>query len=217
MTETVVDRRALRREETRTEIVAAAWELAREHGLAGISMRDLGARVGMRAPSVYSYFESKDAIYDAMFRQGYEQFLAWMADAGADGADEAARTGVAPALVRARAHAHRFFTFCTADPVRYQLLFLRTLPGFEPSAESYALAVRVLEQGADEYAAMGITDPDALDLSTALLTGLTSQQIANDPGGDRWERLVDRAAEMLLRELAPDLLTERDHPTMRRA
>ena len=75
----------------------------------------------------------------------------------------------------------------------------------------------MLEQGADEYAAMGITDPDALDLSTALLTGLTSQQIANDPGGDRWERLVDRAAEMLLRELAPDLLTERDHPTMRRA
>ena len=42
-------------------------------------MRDLGEAVGMRAQSVYSYFPSKDAIYDAMFRQGYEEFLAWMA------------------------------------------------------------------------------------------------------------------------------------------
>ncbi len=43
-----------------------------------------------------------------------------------------------------------------------------------------------------------------------MFTGLTSQQIANDPGGDRWERLVDRAVAMLLADLAPHLL---DHPS----
>jgi AcrR family transcriptional regulator len=197
MTADVVDRRAMRRESTRQEIVAAAWELAREQGLAGMSMRDLGARVGMRAPSVYSYFPAKDAIYDAMFRQGYEEFIAWMTtDEDAD-----------DPLALAKSHAHRFFTFCTDDPVRYQLLFLRTIPGFEPSPESYALAVRALADGAAAFTRWGVTDPEASDLATAVLTGLTSQQIANDPGGDRWERLVDRAAEMLIRELAPDLLT----------
>ena len=65
------DRRAQRRQETKDEIVAAAWDLVREQGLAGLAMRDLGARVGMRAQSIYSYFESKHEIYDAMFREGY--------------------------------------------------------------------------------------------------------------------------------------------------
>ena len=36
----------------------------------------------------------------------------------------------------------RFFVeFCTEDPARYQLLFQRTIPGFEPSPESFAISV----------------------------------------------------------------------------
>jgi AcrR family transcriptional regulator len=192
-----LDRRTLRREATRREIVGAAWEIARANGLSGLSMRDLGDRVGMRAQSVYSYFASKDEIYDAMFREGYEAFIAWM---------NGYETPIADARQATRQLAHRFFAFCTTDPVRYQLLFLRTIPGFEPSAESYAVAVRALTGMQTTMARFGVTDPDASDLATALFTGLTSQQIANDPGGDRWERLVDRAADMLLTEVAPDLL-----------
>jgi hypothetical protein len=37
-----------------------------------------------------------------------------------------------------------------------------------------------------------------VDLWTAVATGLVSQQLANDPGGDRWVRLIDRAVAMLL-------------------
>jgi AcrR family transcriptional regulator len=192
-----LDRRASRRAATRIEIVSAAWELARAEGLAGISMRDLGERVGMRAQSVYSYFASKDEIYDAMFAQGYREFNAWMTDA----------TSGAPSPLEAiRSVAHRFFLFCTSDPVRYQLLFLRTLPGFVPSTESYALAVEAMESMSRDAMAIGFTDPETPDLATALFTGLVSQQIANDPGGDRWLRLVDRAARMLLVEVAPELL-----------
>ena len=198
MTVTPLDRRAVRREATRAEIVAAAWDLAREQGLSGLSMRDLGERVGMRAQSVYTYFASKDEIYDAMFRQGYEEFLAWMA-AGADAA-------ALPPVERFRRLAHRFFDFCTSDPVRYQLLFQRTIPGFEPSPQSYAVALVALNELAAGFADVGITDPAAVDLATAVFTGLTSQQLANDPGGDRWERLVDRAVSMLLADLAPHLL-----------
>src|SRR4051794_31480479 len=64
------DWRVRRRELTRREILDAAWVVARDQGLAGLTMRDLGARVGMRAQSLYSYFPSKHAIYDAMFAQG---------------------------------------------------------------------------------------------------------------------------------------------------
>src|SRR5215472_3019213 len=71
----VRDRRAERREATRAEILAAAWELVRAEGLAALSLRDLARRVGMQAPSLYSYFDSKHAIYDAMFAQGAQDFL----------------------------------------------------------------------------------------------------------------------------------------------
>src|SRR5438552_19065669 len=69
------DRRAERHEATRTEIVDAAWELVRAEGLAALSLRDLARKVGMQAPSLYSYFDSKHAIYDAMFLQGNLELL----------------------------------------------------------------------------------------------------------------------------------------------
>jgi len=38
-------------------------------------MRDLGERVGMKAQSLYSYFASKNDIYDAMFGQAWQDCL----------------------------------------------------------------------------------------------------------------------------------------------
>ena len=38
-------------------------------------MRDLGGRVGMRAQSLYAYFPSKFAIFDAMFAESNREFL----------------------------------------------------------------------------------------------------------------------------------------------
>ena len=53
-----------------------AWQLARERGLSQLTLRDIAQRVGMRAPSLYSHFESKNAIYDAMFATGWTECLA---------------------------------------------------------------------------------------------------------------------------------------------
>jgi AcrR family transcriptional regulator len=197
------DRRAVRRQETKDQIVAAAWELVSDQGLAGLSMRDLGERVGMRAQSIYSYFASKHEIYDAMFHEGYLAFAADMADVHV--VTGVATPTAADARATARELAHRFFRFCTSDPVRYQLLFQRTIPDFEPSAASYAVALGVYEAMTIRLAGSGIVDPESVDLWTAMLTGLTDQQISNDPGGDRWERIIDRAVDMVLREIAPDL------------
>lgn len=191
------DRRAVRHQATKDEIVAAAWELVRENGLASLAMRDLGDRVGMKAQSIYSYFASKHEIYDAMFHEGYVVF--------ATVTDELFGDTNAPPLDQARSMARGFFDFCTSDPVRYQLLFQRPIPEFVPSEQSFAVALGVYESLASWLAGVGITDPDALDLWTAVLTGLTDQQISNDPGGKRWERLVDRAVDMTLRDIAPHL------------
>ena len=180
------DRRAERRESTRAEILEAAWQLARTQGLAGLSLRDVARRIGMRPPSLYWYFDSKQAIYDAMFAEGNRQLLARLAEQDW------------PADPRAllRLTARVFVEFSAEDVERYQLLSQRTIPDFEPSPGSYALAMRALEQMRARFAAAGLTDPAQFDLWTALAAGLAAQQTSNDPGGDRWLRLVDEAADM---------------------
>lgn len=177
------DRRATRHAATRQEILAAAWDLARRDGLGGWSLRDLATAVGMRPPSLYVYFDSKDAVYDALFAQGCTALLARV-------------DAVPEEEVSLRTAAHLFFEFCVEEPARHALLFLRTLPGFEPSADSYGLAQEALQRLGELLASSGAADPAAVDLWTALCTGLATQQISNDPGGRRWADLVDRAVDM---------------------
>ena len=58
----MADKVAQRREAKVASIVAAAWKLAREHGIAGVSLHALAREVGMRQPSLYEYFDSKHAL-----------------------------------------------------------------------------------------------------------------------------------------------------------
>src|SRR3984885_1223571 len=97
------DRKAERREATRQEILAAAWDAAHETSLAGLTLRDIATRVGMQQPSLYSHFASKSAIYDGMFEQAWRTFL----DLARDRVDEL------PAEPRARltAIAENYFDF----------------------------------------------------------------------------------------------------------
>jgi AcrR family transcriptional regulator len=185
---TNVDRKARRREQTRREILDAAWDVARERGLTGFTLRDVAQRVGMRAPSLYSHFDSKYSIYDAMYGEAWTQF------AEVKAVEEARLT---PDM-RETAHriARTFFDFAIADPPRYQLMNQRVIPGFEPSAESYTPAVRVLEAGFVIAAERGVTDQDDFMILLAIIGGLIDQQLANDPGGDRFSRLLPRAVDM---------------------
>jgi AcrR family transcriptional regulator len=183
-----VDRQSRRREQTRREILDAAWEVARTSGLTGLTLRDVAQRVGMRAPSLYSHFESKHAIYDAMFGE------AWSAYEDVKTREEWALTDD----LRQCAHliARTFFDFAVADPARYQLMNQRLIPGFEPSPESYAPAVRVLDAGHRIVRDRGLADPDDFTLLIAFVGGLIDQQISNDPGGDRFARMLPRAVDM---------------------
>ncbi|MCI3949981.1 MAG: Transcriptional regulator, TetR family [Acidimicrobiales bacterium] len=181
--------RESRREAAIATILDAAWALARRDGVAALSLSEVARTVGMKPPSLYSYFESKAALYDAMFAQGYREFIARDVTAAmAPGATlrDALRVGMG-----------RFLSFSVEDPARHQLLFQRTIPGFVPSEASMAVANEAYGQTRAYLAAHGITEQADLDLLTAVSTGLADQQISNDPGGDRWLRQLDRAVDML--------------------
>ena len=188
-----------RRRSARAAILDAAWASVREEGLAGLSMRHLATRAGITTPTLYAYFDSKNDIYDAMFGQAAAEFNAVIA------APFRAPDDDPLALLTERAR--RFVDFCTADVARYQLLFQRTIPGFEPSEESYRHAVESLELTRRQMFRLGIDDPKHLDMWTALLTGLIDQQISNDPGGERWSRLTGDFVEMYLSYCRPATAT----------
>jgi AcrR family transcriptional regulator len=186
------DRRAERTAATRREILDAAWNEVRAEGLASLVMRDLGARVGMRAQSLYGYFPSKHAIYDAMFAESNHELLRRLANLGSTTPEQ-----------EVRERARIFLRFCVEDPVRYQLLYQRTIPRFEPSPEAFAPAVEVLEGARAALRACGVTDDRALDAWAAVIQGLAAQQDANEPGGDRWTRLADEITDMYLQHYLP--------------
>jgi AcrR family transcriptional regulator len=181
---TVADRRAAKV----ATIVAAAWELAGTDGLGGLSLRALAREVGMRQPSLYEYFDSKNGLFDAMFADGNRQLMARL-----DALDlpEDPRRAV-KACLRGLAE------FALEDPTRHQLLFQRPIPSFEPSAASYALAEGVLNHVVERLRAVGLEDPADIDCVVAMVAGLVDAQVSNDPGGDRWVRHLDRMIDLHL-------------------
>lgn len=181
--------RERRRQQTRAEILQAAWRLAERDGIAGLSLRELAGEVGMRAPSLYTYFESKAAIYDAMFAEGYRELDVVKAGLEVDPDDP---VGTLERSIEA------FVDFCGESLARFQLMFTRAVPGWEPSPQAYAVSVASYARSVEEFGRLGIDQSWHFDLLTALLSGLASQQLANDPGGDRWRRLSREAAEMYI-------------------
>ena len=180
----VADRRSQRRD----QILGVAWEIAAESGLHAVSLHEVARRVGIRQPSLYGYVSSKLDLYDAMYAQAYEQLLARLDAAPADGSAR-------EQLVRV---SRTVLDFVVENPPRQQLLFTRTIPGFEPSDASYALAKRLVDRCVGLLSALGAGGEAQVDVYTALIAGLGSQQVANDPGGDRWTKHLEDLLNLFL-------------------
>jgi len=182
---------AQRREERVAGIVATAWELARTHGIGGVSLHALAREVGIRQPSLYAYFESKNALYDAMFADGNRQLLEQL--------DAVKLPGDARAALKAFMKA--FVNFAVTDVARCQLLFQRPIPDFEPSPGSYAYAQEVLARAVDLLHGAGLRSQGDVDCFVAMVGGLIDAQISNDPTGNRWTRHLNRLIDMYLDEV----------------
>jgi AcrR family transcriptional regulator len=177
-----------RREERVGGIVATAWELAREHGIGGVSLHALARAVGIKQPSLYAYFDSKLGLYDAMFADGNRRLLERL---------DALEPPLEPrAAVQQCMGA--FIDFAVEDPASYELMFHRPIPGFVPTPESYAIAEAVLARCVELLRAAGLDAQDDIDCYVALVAGLIEAQISNDPGGDRWSRHLDRLSDLYL-------------------
>lgn len=199
-------RRAGRRERTRQATIAAILDAARAQmradGAGALNLNELARQVGMRPPSLYEYFPGgKYAIYDALFRLGFEAYGALMQPVYA----------IADPWEAQQAATETYFTFAVTNPELYQLCFERPIPGFVPSAASLELSFGVLAQGrAHMERAMGqLPNPTGMsgeqyfNFVIALMHGLTALHLANEPqlplGEGRFGSLVPFVSAALRR------------------
>jgi len=206
MSATGLDRRTRRRQETIEEILEVAIELMETEGVAALSLSAVARRLGMQPPSLYQYFPSKMAIFDALFQRGAELVLAVQREAVATAAEDedALERGI-----------NAFCRWCLQHPVYSQLLFWRTIPGFEPSPAAFAPANQAIEELRKRLQAAvdeGRLHPDAagdeaIALFTSMTAGVLTQQIANQPDASfeegRFSRLLPVVLEMFYQRYAP--------------
>jgi len=181
---TATDRRHRRRQETIEEILDIAEQIMAEQGVAGLSVGEIARRMGIRPPSVYVYFPSKHALYDALFARGARLLLAAMQEVIAA---LPARPATLEEILLPGARA--FVRWSIEHAAYSQLLFWRPVPGFTPSPEAYQAATELVELGRGLLKAL--QDAGLLRAEvpleqierdwTILLSGVVSQQLSNAP------------------------------------
>lgn len=174
-------RRARRRQETIEEALDHAVTVMAEQGVGALTISEVARRMGMRGPSLYKYFDSLHALFDALFARGL---------AGNDAAVREAIAGEPAGVEAIRAGTRATVRWCVEHPALAQLLYWRVVPGFEPSSSTFAASHdQVAEMRAmfgeavrrKQLAAAADSD-DAVRLLTVLISGLITQQMANQPG-----------------------------------
>ena len=149
------------------EIVTAAREVLESEGLAALTMRNVAARLGIRAPSLYKHFPDKDALEAAIISDGFVEMAEEFERAGDGGAVSLVDLA---AVYRAFARAHpHLYRLMTDQELRRDLL----APGVEDRA---ALPV---------YLAAG-EDADRARAAWAFAHGMTMLELTDrfPPGAD---------------------------------
>ena len=178
-----VDRRQRRRQETIEQVLDVAVEVMADQGVAGLTLGEVARRMGIRPPSLYVYFDGKNALYDALFERGWRELLAVL---------HAARDlhGSQPPDVAFATVSEIFVRWAVEHPAYAPLMFWRPVPGFTPSQPAYGPAIEVRGMALNFLSDMqrvGALRGD-VDLEQAYRTwttatsGVMTQQLANAPG-----------------------------------
>jgi AcrR family transcriptional regulator len=174
------DRRARRRQETIREILDIARDVMTEEGVNGLSLAEVARRLGVKPPSLYKYFPSLMAIYDALFLEGQRENLEVMR--------RGMQTGE-PGLDALIAGLDASGQWGLDNRALAELLFWRPVPSFTPSPEAFAVSMEMVElqRGALADAVTkgelgpGANDESAIYLVSTLIAGALGQAIANEP------------------------------------
>ena len=185
---------------SRDAVLGAARTLIASDGLDALSLRRVGASLGVSAPALYAYVDNKSDLLRGVAELEFESLL-----------DEFARLGDRDAIGRIRGHAHAYIAHARAHPALFQVMFLFR-PGWAPQAvaddlpvatKAFALAGAAIEEAmdsgqlrrADPFVTAMALWAAAHGTATVLLSGL-------DLGDVLESQIVDAVVDNLLRGLA---------------
>lgn len=201
-----VSRIEARRAAVLEEILEHAVAVMSEQGVGALSLSEVARRMGMRTPSLYKHVASLQDLRDALFTRALHDSLA---------AVETAITVAEEGWPRIRAGAEAVVRWAVAHPASAQLLYWRTVPSYEPSAEAVRPGRDDAEKLREELRTavrLGHLSPaadsaEAARLYTVLLSGVISQHLANQP-----HRSFGRGDYTRLLPAALDMFAARYHP-----
>jgi AcrR family transcriptional regulator len=118
------------RQALRDAVLKAAGELLAAEGAGALTMRRLADDIGSSTTVLYTIFDSKNGILDAMVQAGHEELRARLE----------AIPGDQPPFERFAESARVYRAFALQDPARYQFLFGSAIPGYRRSQHARAAA-----------------------------------------------------------------------------
>jgi len=181
-------------------LLASASEILESEGPDGLSVRRIAAAAGVAPMGVYNHFESKFGIVEALYVQGFQRLAdAMAAMAQIDDPAEALLEG---------ARAYR--ALALAHPMAYQVMFMRAVPGFEPSDPALTRCTRGFEHlvtTVQHAIRAGVIAPgsptETAQMIWASIHGWVSLELLGLGFVDDHEVWYDRLCEALLRGLRP--------------
>jgi AcrR family transcriptional regulator len=115
-------------------ILAAALRILDDQGEHALTVRGIATAAGIAPMGIYSRFEGKSGIYEALWIEGFDRLSAEMARA----------TESDDALADLYDCGQHYRRFAVENPAHYRLLFVRVRSDFVPSPEAAAASGRTL-------------------------------------------------------------------------
>jgi len=98
----------------RRALLAEAVRTIARDGVEGLTLREVGARLGVSRTALYRHFADKSSLLAAVAREGFERFTAALRDAW--GAHEGTRTGL-------ERMGEAYVRFALEHPAHYRVMF----------------------------------------------------------------------------------------------
>ncbi|XRQ08720.1 TetR/AcrR family transcriptional regulator [Actinomadura welshii] len=181
------------RPKTRARIVECAARLLREKGASAVTTRAVAQAAGMQAPTIYRFFEDKEALLDAVAEHVFAAYVT-----GKTAADD---SGDPVADLRAGWDTHIDFGLANAE-----LFGLLTAPGRRDRSPAAVAGLEVLRTRVHRVAAIGrlrVSEQRAVDLIHAAGTG-TVLALLSTPPEQRDLGLADAMYETVMRTVLTD-------------
>ncbi len=184
-------------------ILREARKLYERHGLPGLSIRRVSARVGVTPMALYRHYADKDALLDALVAEGFgewEMYVARAADA-------------ATPMARVRGVLSMYVEFALDHPRLFELMFLIPRTGIPPAPASLASTpspgftriIAAINEAMQEGSLAGEDTKEVILLVWATVHGLIALHFSGRFQFDdaAFRQIASRQIDRLLRALAP--------------